>query len=151
MWGLWVVDWQVFSQTLENIFLMRGCLQWHPHISTSSSLLSDLYSRIPQHWFKEMGTEKHGFSVGDNRKSFRLIFTLPSLPGLSRRQYRNETGLNLQRTKEYIPRIPLGRATLHTGNSSVVYLCELTTNIILMSFYQIWNAPDLQVLYPHQT
>lgn len=45
-WGLWfrVVDWHVFSQTLENIFLMRGCLLWHADISMSSSLLPESLS-----------------------------------------------------------------------------------------------------------
>lgn len=38
--------------------------------------------------------------------------------------------LNLQRTKEHIPLIPLGPAALHTGNTRLLHLCELTTNII---------------------
>lgn len=86
---------------------------------------------------KETGTAKEEFSRGVIDKSLRIISSLPSLPGLSSRRYRNETLLNLQRTKEYIPHVPRGQAALHTGNTSLLYPCELTTNIILMSFYQL--------------
>lgn len=118
--------------SLENIFLMRGCFLWHADVSTGSSLLSDL--RNPSALVQRDRHREGWVLRGGYWQSFRLISSLPSLPGLPGRQYRNETLLNLHRTKEYIPRIPLGQAALHTGNTSLLYPCEQTTNIILMSF-----------------
>lgn len=115
---------------MKNIFLMRGCLrgftQTFPRAHPSLQLIESIC-------FDSQRRRKSPQGVTDS-----LSDSFPSqssLPGLSSRQYRNETLLNQQRTKEYIPHIPLGQAALHTGNSRLLYSCELTTNIILMSVY----------------
>lgn len=71
------------SQTLEDIFLMRGRLQQHEFTAHSDKTPSALVQ-------KDVHSEGWVLHWG-YWQSFTLIPSLLSLPGLSSRQYRNET------------------------------------------------------------
>lgn len=95
----------------------------------------------------------------DRRAQIRMT-SLRGLPAVSRFhslsafsaqlfhwQPNTEIKLNLQGTKGYIPHIPLGQAALHTGNTSLLYLCEPTTNIILVPINQVSKHVQFEIKF----
>ena len=96
---------------------MRGCLQWHRDISMSSSRLPD--SSKPSALVQKRRALRRMSSPREVTDSLSDSFPVCRLfLGSPASQCRNETLLNRQRTKEYIPHIPRGQAALHTGNTS---------------------------------
>lgn len=138
------MDWQVLSQTAENIFLMRGCLQGRTGVSTSSSPPLPTYTSCGSKRRARRGMSSPRGLLTVFQTHFQSVVWARALTGSTEMRLL----LNLQRTKEYIPHIPLGQAALHTGNTSLLYPCELTTNIILMSFLSHFKkALNLQVIH----
>lgn len=95
-----------------------------------ASLLSDLHEQISfdtMRWARRRTTSARGVT-----DSLLALFPRCRLFPSSSIGSRNGTLLNPQRIKEHIPRIPVGTAALHTGNTSLLYLRELTKNIIFI-------------------
>lgn len=103
---------------------MRRDLQEPTDVSTTSPLPLVLNPNavIERHTHGEWWVLRRGHCL--------FFLSSFSLCCLFQNQPRNEKLLNLHRTKAYIPHIPLRQAVFHTGNTSLLYLCELTTILI---------------------
>lgn len=119
-----------------------GCQQlWETSFSSDNdgrmgaSLLSGLRQQISFDTMRR--TQMRTTSACRVTDSLLALFPRCRLFPSSGAGSRNGTLLNPQRTKKHIPRIPLGAAALHTGNTSLLYLGELTIKIIFITSRQI--------------